>query len=271
MLNVGTWLDAVRTRRPLVHNITNLVVTNLSANGLLAVGASPVMAHAHEEVADMASIAQALVLNMGTLDRDVVESMRIAGKAANRAGVPIVFDPVGVGATPYRNRVAADIANELNLAVLRGNAGEMSVFLGLDAEVKGVDSVAANDALPVAMKEYAQRTGTVVVATGPVDYVASGEHVWKLSNGHVLLTTITGSGCLLTALIGAFVGAAGKNSATATYAQACIAAITTYNVAAERAASQSHGPGSFQVQLFDALYHITGEDVERAAVMEQDL
>ena len=270
-MEVGKWLDAVRAQRPLVHNITNLVVTNLAANGLLAVGASPVMAYAHEEVADMARIAQALALNMGTLNPGVVESMRIAGKAANNAGVPVVFDPVGVGATPYRNQVAAQIAEELNLTVLRGNAGEMSVFLGLNAKVKGVDSVTSSDSLPLAMKEYAQRMGTVLIATGPVDYVTDGEHVWKLSNGHPLLATITGSGCLLTALIGAFVGVADKNSETTTYAEACIAAISSYNIAAERAAKQAHGPGSFQVQLFDALYDVTAKEVERAIKVEQDV
>jgi hydroxyethylthiazole kinase len=244
------------------------VVTNIAANVLLALGASPVMAYSRREVADMARIAAALALNMGTLDEDVVEAMRLAGRAANEAGVPVVFDPVGVGATPYRNETAEALTRELQLAVLRGNAGEMGVFLGAGGAVKGVDSAAASADLPQAMQAYARRHGCVVVATGPVDLVADGDRLFQLRNGHPLLAAITGSGCMLTALLGAFVGVAGRRPEPRQVAEACVAAITCYNVAAELAAERAQGPGTFQAALFDALYHLTPDEVERRARIE---
>lgn len=263
-VDAGAWLQAVRARRPLVHNITNLVVTNVAANALLAVGASPVMAHARQEVADMARMSAALTLNMGTLDGTVVEAMRIAGRAANQAGVPVVFDPVGVGATPYRSEIAAALADELEFAVLRGNGGEIGYMLGIGGEVKGVDSVAVSERLPQAMREYARGRGTVVVATGETDYVTDGSRIWVLSNGHPLLSAITGSGCMLTALIGAFAGAAGELGA-GRMAEAAVAALTCYNVAAELAAAEASGPGTFQAALFDALHRLDPEEVNRRA------
>lgn len=261
----GFWLDRVRERRPLVHNITNLVVNNMVANALLGVGASPVMAYAPEEVGDMAKIAQALALNMGTLTRDVVQAMLVAGRAANETAVPVIFDPVGVGATPYRNETAHRIAEELDLAVLRGNQGEVSVFLGLDGAVRGVDSVMASDRLPGMMMEYANGHATVIVATGAVDYVTDGLSLWRLTNGHPYLSGITGSGCMLTALIGAFIGAAPAGDGRSAHAEACVAAITVLNVAAERAAERAAGPGTFQAHLFDSLYHLTAQTVDERA------
>lgn len=268
-MELDKWLESVRTQRPLVHNITNLVVNNIAANALLSIGASPVMAYAREEVADMARISHGLSLNMGTLTPDVVESMLLAGKAANDAFVPIVFDPVGVGATPYRNTIATKIAEDLKLTVLRGNSGEMSMFLGLEAAVKGVDSITANDALPSTMKEYARKTQTVLVATGAKDYVSDGESIWRLSNGDPLLAAITGSGCILTALIGAFIAVVPKGSPTTIFAEACVAAISSYNIAAELAAKMSHGPGTFHAHLFDSLYNLDSKTVQQNAKVEQ--
>lgn len=259
------WLDRVREQRPLVHNITNVVVTNVVANALLAVGASPVMAYAKEEVADMAKISGALALNMGTLDSFVVDAMLLAGRAANAAGVPVIFDPVGVGATPYRNEVAQEVSTKLDLAVLRGNAGEIGVFLGAGGEVKGVDAAGAADQLPQAMHRYAKEHHCVVIATGPADFIADGERLWELRNGHPLLAAITGSGCMLTGVLGAFLAAAGSRAGSKTYAEACVAGITCYNVAAEIAAARAQGPGTFQAALFDALFHLTGEQVEQRA------
>lgn len=268
-MEIGNWLKQVQAKRPLVHNITNLVVTNAAANTLLAIGASPVMAYAHEEVADMARIAAALSLNMGTLDPNVVTAMRIAGSAANSAGVPIVFDPVGVGATPYRTETAKQLADELQLTVLRGNAGEIGLMVGAGGQVVGVDSSGAGDTLPQAMKEYASVHNTIVVATGEHDLVTDGTSVWKLSNGHPLLATITGSGCSLTALLGAFIGVVEKGSNLTAYAEAVIAGITCMNVAGEIAAKTAGGPGTFQAALFDALYGLTEADVHERARIEQ--
>ncbi|MDQ0190685.1 hydroxyethylthiazole kinase [Alicyclobacillus cycloheptanicus] len=265
----GAWLTRVRAERPLVHNITNLVVTNVAANALLAIGASPVMAYAHEEVADMARIARAVALNMGTLTPDVITAMRIAGKAANEAGVPVVFDPVGAGATPYRSQAAAQLTEALRLTVLRGNTGEIGVLLGAGGQVTGVDSSGAGNELPQAMKAYARARGTVVIATGAHDLVTDGESLWQLHNGHPLLGSITGSGCSLTAILGAFVGSVAHGSPLSTYASACVAAVTCFNVAGELAAASAQGPGTFQAALFDALYHLTEADVNDRARVER--
>jgi hydroxyethylthiazole kinase len=264
-MQVSVWLKNVREQNPLVHNITNWVVTNIAANALLSLHASPVMAYAREEVADMARIASGLALNMGTLDASTVESMLLAGKAANEAGVPVVFDPVGVGATPYRNETAKRIASELKLTVLRGNAGEISVFLGAGGEVKGVDSAGSASNLPEVMRAYAAEHQCVVVATGETDYVTDGETIWELRNGHPLLASITGSGCMATAILGAFVGVAGKQRDLTTYAESCVAALTCYNIAGELAAEVAKGPGTFQAALFDALYNLTPEIVDSRA------
>lgn len=269
-IQVGKWLDKVREMRPLVHNITNVVVTNIAANALLSIGASPVMAYAKQEMADMARIASGLALNMGTLDESVVESMLIAGQAANEAGVPVVFDPVGVGATPYRNEVAEQVTRQLNLTVLRGNVGEMGVLLGAGGEVKGVDAAGAAANLPDVMKRYAKQKGCVVIATGETDYVTDGETIWELGNGHELMAAITGSGCMATAILGAFTGVAGRQADVRTYAEACVAALTCYNVAGEIAAEQAKGPGTFQAALFDALFHLKAEEAEsRAKITER--
>ncbi len=269
-VNAGQWLERVREVRPLVHNITNLVVTNVAANTLLALGASPVMAYAHEEVGDMAKIASALALNIGTLTPEVVTAMRLAGISANAAGVPIVFDPVGVGATPYRNHAAADITSSLKLTVLRGNAGEIGVLVGAGGAVSGVDSVGVSADLPAAMRKYAREHKTVVVATGELDYVTDGDTVWQLANGHPLLSAITGSGCSLTGVIGAFIGTVPRGGSTlGLYAEAVVAAITCFNVAGEHAAEVAQGPGTFQAALFDALYHLTASDVNAAAKVSE--
>lgn len=267
--DAARWLEQVRSERPLVHNITNLVVTNIAANALLSVGASPVMAYARQEVGDMARIAHGLALNMGTLDDQVVEAMLLAGRAANQASVPVVFDPVGVGATPYRTEVADTIVTQLQLTVLRGNAGEIGILLGAGGEVKGVDSAAVAVNLGEAMVRFAKEHKCVVVATGATDYVTDGTSLWALENGDPLLAAITGSGCMATALLGAFTGVAGKQASLRDYAFASMAALTCYNVAGELAAARAHGPGSFQVNLFDALYHLDGAYVnERARVSE---
>ena len=197
-------IEAVRRTGPLVHNITNLVVMSLSANVLLAAGASPVMAHAHEEVADMAGIAQALVLNIGTLDPYWVESMKLALAAARARGIPVVLDPVGAGATPYRNRTLAELLDVGVPAVIRGNGSEIMSTANTAIKTRGVDSSAsADDALDAARALATRIAGTVCVS-GATDHIvhADGRHA-RLSNGHVWMTRITGVGCSLSALIGA--------------------------------------------------------------------
>ena len=267
-IDVAKWLERVRENRPLVHNITNLVVTNIAANALLAIGASPVMAYAKQEVGDMAKMASGLSLNMGTLDDAVVESMLIAGRAANSVGVPVIFDPVGVGATRYRNEVAEDVVAQLKLSILRGNAGEIGILLGAGGWVKGVDSSGVADNLGATMVEFAHNHGCVVIATGETDYVTDGDTLWALRNGHPLLAAITGSGCMITAVLGAFAGVAGRHAVPRDYAHAAIAALTCYNVAGELAGGRAQGPGTFQADLFDALYHLDGAYVNECAQIE---
>jgi hydroxyethylthiazole kinase len=252
-LDAGRWLTEVRQHRPLVHNMTNVVVTNAVANALLALGASPVMAYAHEEVQDMARIAGALALNMGTLTPDLITGMILAGQAAGEARVPIVFDPVGFGATPYRIEAAREVVAKLGLTVLKGNAGEIGGMTGAGGTVSGVDAVQVGANLAHAMTQFARAHQTILVSTGVQDFVTDGKDLWVLSNGHPLLAHITGSGCMLTGVIGAFLAVADKESGPRSFAEASVAAITCFNIAAEKAAQQSQGPGTFSVHFFDEL------------------
>ena len=203
----GTTLAVIRERKPLVHNITNYVVMNETANAILALGALPVMAHAKDEVREMVGLAGALVLNIGTLSEDWVESMLLAGAAANERNVPVVLDPVGVGATGYRTTTARRILDAVDVAVLRGNAGEVATLVGVAAEVRGVESVAAaGDAAELA-REAARTLGVVASVTGAVDHVSDGERSAAIANGHELLAAITGTGCMSTAMTGCFLAA----------------------------------------------------------------
>ncbi|PLS07152.1 hydroxyethylthiazole kinase [Neobacillus cucumis] len=250
-------LQKVREVSPLVHNITNVVVTNFTANGLLALGASPVMAYASEEVADMARIASALVLNIGTLNAQNVYSMVIAGKAANEQGVPVIFDPVGAGATPYRTDTAHKIMSEVKVSVVRGNAAEIANVIGEKWEIKGVDAGAGNgNTVELAIKA-ARETGSVIAITGKEDIVSDGETTYVVSGGHPILTKVTGTGCLLTSVIGAFAGVEKD------VLRAAVAALAYYGVAAEKAAKKTAeaGPGSFQIEFLNQLALVTEEDI----------
>jgi hydroxyethylthiazole kinase len=246
-MTAGESLRLLRERKPLVHQITNYVVMNETANATLALGALPVMAHAPEEVSEMVSLASALVLNIGTLSSDWVESMLKAGWAANSRGVPIVLDPVGVGATRYRTESARRILDQLEVAVLRGNAGEVATLAGVEAEMRGVESVGAA-AEPAALAEQAARAlGLVVSVTGATDYVSDGARTTAISNGDPLMATITGTGCMSSAITGCFLAVA------ASPFDAAVEALVAFGVAGEDAAVGARGPGSFHVNLYDAL------------------
>jgi len=243
----GTTLAVIRERKPLVHNITNYVVMNETANAILALGALPVMAHAKDEVREMVGLAGALVLNIGTLSEDWVESMLLAGAAANERNVPVVLDPVGVGATGYRTTTARRILDAVDVAVLRGNAGEVATLVGVAAEVRGVESVAAaGDAAELA-RQAARTLGLVASVTGAVDHVSDGERSASIANGHELLAAITGTGCMSTAMTGCFLAAKGD------VFEAAVEALVAFGVAGEDAAVGARGPGSFHVNLYDAL------------------
>ncbi len=261
----GEWLERVRQQGPLVHNITNYVAMQFAANTLLAAGASPVMAHAAEEVEEMAALAGALVLNIGTLEPAWVEAMVIAQASAAHHGVPVVLDPVGVGATRYRTEVATRLLATHPPLVVRGNAAEVSVLAGGAGVVRGVD--AASGGLPVAEAgALARRLSGVVAATGPVDIVTDGHKTARIENGDPWLSRVTATGCSLSALVGAFVAVAhreeGENGDTL---MAVTAALVCFEVAAEQARGAARGPGTFHPALLDALFHLNPADVDAAA------
>ena len=258
-MSAGASLARLRADRPLVHQITNYVVMNETANATLALGALPVMAHAPEEVEEMVGLASALVLNIGTLSRGWVEAMLAAGRAANAAGVPVVLDPVGAGATAYRTDTARRILDEVEIAVLRGNVGEVATLVGVAAEVRGVESVGgAADAAELA-REAARSFGVVAAVTGPVDHVSDGDRSAAVANGDPLLASITGTGCMSSALTGCFLAVAESSFAAATEA------LVAFGVAGEDAARGAKGPGSFHVNLYDALAALDPADLDTRA------
>ena len=236
--------------RPLVHHITNYVTVNLVANVTLCTGALPVMAHAYEEVEEMASLASALVLTIGTLDSAQIESMLIAGERANERGIPIVIDPVGAGATTLRTKTAERLLSDLEISVVCGNAGEISILAGLAGEVRGVESL-SGDAWE-AVERAASSLGVTVAATGERDYVSDGENTLSVGNGHPLMGQVVGLGCASTAAIGCFAAAGGVGTETVAGALAC------FGRAGEIAAEKADGPGTFEPRLLDALAGLAG-------------
>jgi hydroxyethylthiazole kinase len=246
-MKAGQSLREIRERKPLVHQITNYVVMNETANATLALGALPVMAHAPEEVEEMVALAGALVLNIGTLSSHWIEAMLAAGRAANQRGVPVVLDPVGAGATAYRTDTARRILEEVDVAVLRGNAGEIATLVGVAAEVRGVESAAVGGEPADLAREAARSLGVVASVTGPVDHVSDGERVATIANGDPMLAAITGTGCMSSAVTGCFLAVAGSPF------DAAVEALVAFGVAGEDAAQEARGPGSFHVNLYDAL------------------
>ncbi|SDW37835.1 hydroxyethylthiazole kinase [Marinococcus luteus] len=257
-------LEEVRKTRPLIHNITNTVVTNFTANGLLSMGASPVMANAPEEAAEMAKAANALVLNIGTLNREQVKAMRIAGKAANEKGIPVILDPVGAGATAYRTETALALLEELDVALIRANAGEMAALLGESGNVQGVDASGEADN-PKLAKEAARRFEVIAAVTGVEDAVAHQGEVFIVQNGHTLLTKVTGTGCLLSSIAASFLTVQHSAGAVA-------AALAYYGAAAEIAGSLTtrEGPGSFQIELLNALHATQEMDLRHYIRVKQE-
>jgi len=259
-LSPGTTLRQLRERKPLVHQITNYVVMNETANATLALGALPVMAHAREEVEEMVGLAGALVLNIGTLSPHWVEAMIAAGKAANAAGIPIVLDPVGAGATRYRTDTTKRVLAEVDVTVLRGNQGEVATLVGVDAEVRGVESIAAGDDAAELARLAGRNLGLVASVTGAVDHVSNGERILAVANGHELLATVTGTGCMSSAITGCFLAAKREEPV-----EAAAEALAAFGVAAEDAARDAEGPGTFHVNLYDALAALDPETLDGRA------
>jgi hydroxyethylthiazole kinase len=254
----GQFLAKIRSNAPLVHNITNFVVMNSTANVLLAAGASPVMAHAENEVEEMVSFAGALVLNIGTLTDDWVRSMVKAGKKANELGVPVILDPVGAGATALRTSASTSILGEVDVSVIRANASELLALAGAGITTKGVDSVHTVDDVVEVMPGLAKGLGCTIAVTGVSDIVTDGERTLEITGGDAMMTRVTGTGCAATALVGAF--AAVDSDATL----AAASALAYFGLAGSRAAKDCAGPGSYWTNVLDELYIISEDDLRNA-------
>jgi hydroxyethylthiazole kinase len=256
-------LTRIRKEKPLVHNITNYVVMNFTANTLLAMGASPVMAHAPNEVEEMVSLARALVINIGTLSDPWIEAMLLAGKKANSKGLPIVFDPVGSGATSLRTGTTRRIVQDLKLAIIRGNASEILSIGSSGTVTKGVDSLHDVDQVAEMAKATARQAGSVVAVTGAVDLITDGSRVIRCRNGHALMGRVTGTGCAATATIAAFA------AVTPDAIDAAAAGLAFFGLAGEMAAATAQSPGLFMIALIDALYNMTPEELQTRALLEE--
>jgi len=263
-LSPGATLRELRERKPLVHQITNYVVMNETANATLALGALPVMAHAREEVEEMVALAAALVLNIGTLSEHWIEAMLLAGGAASARGIPVVLDPVGAGATAYRTGTARRILDDVRVTVLRGNVGEVATLVGADAEVRGVESIASGVEPAELAREAGRQLGVVASVTGPVDHVSDGERVLSVANGHPLLAAVTGTGCMSSALTGCFLAVK-----PAEPLEAAAEALAAFGVAAEDAAAGAAGPGTFHARLYDALAALDPDTLDGRANMSE--
>jgi len=246
-------LAQLRVEKPLVHNITNLVVMNNTANALLALGASPVMVHSPLEVREVVDIAQALVINIGTLSEDTAEAMLVATEHANTIGRPWVLDPVGAGISAFRNDLLANLL-DLKPTVIRGNASEiMTLYNFNQPNTKGVDSTTASkDALRFGQL-LQEQTDSIIFISGEVDYILSEQYRVEVFNGNPLMTQVTGLGCSATALIGAFLGV------TDQYVEAAVAGVSILSFAGELAAQTAAGPGTLQLNLYDELYKLNAE------------
>ena len=255
-------LAAVRSHRPLVHHITNSVTINDCANITISAGAAPVMAEAPEEVAEMVSAAGALVLNIGTLSQGQVDAMLIAGRRANVLGIPVILDPVGAGATRFRTETAWRLLDSLDVAVLKGNAGEIGVLAGTGGSVRGVDSGGIAGDPVETVRECARATGTVVAMTGDVDVVADKRRVFQVRNGNPMMDHLSGTGCMAASVTGAFAAIADD------YAVSSAAALAAFGLAGERAAAGARGPYSFRTALFDELSVLTPGDLAEHARLE---
>lgn len=260
--SVITDLKLVREKKPLVHNVTNFVTMNWVANGLLSLGASPVMAHAPEEVADLVHISQALVLNIGTLDTEWINSMKIALDAASECNIPVVLDPVGAGATQFRTNTAHDLLSQGGVTVIRGNASEICALAGERPTTKGVDSsLLPNEAYDAAKKLHEQ-FGCVVVASGPEDLILGPGQQIRVYNGTSMMSRVTGMGCLSSSIVAAFCAVQSNPTHAAAHAMAYS------GIAGERASAGSPGPGSYAVSYLNLLSDLQEEWIARSLTVE---
>jgi hydroxyethylthiazole kinase len=250
-------LERVRQQKPVVHHLTNWVTIYDCAQVVKSLGASPVMAHSREEVADMVQIAAALVLNIGTLTSEIVEAMKLAAQGANTKGIPVILDVCGAGATPLRDRKCLELLGEARIDVIKGNASEIARIAGESVRTKGVDATEVGGDLVLVARELAQERRATVVVTGEEDIVTDGRRTYRVGNGHGMMTHVVGTGCMAASVIGAFT-AVERDLALA---GAC--GLVCYGIAGEIAAAKAAGPASFKEGLLDALYHLDRATVEK--------
>ena len=255
-IDIQKILKTLHETRPIIHHITNFVTVNDCANVTLAIGASPVMAHAKEEVAEMTSISSALVLNLGTLNPEKIESMLIAGRRANQINIPIILDPCGAGATTLRTESAKKLISNLNITIIKGNASEIATLADIGAETLGVESGAINTTPEHAAKTLAEKTGATIILTGREDIITDKIETITLTGGSPMTTKITGGGCMAASIIASFTSIEKKpiNAGTA--------AMTCYNTAQELAEIKSTGPMDYKKNLIDELYNLTPEKIK---------
>ena len=268
-------LNNLREKTPLVHQITNYVTINDCANITLAIGGSPVMAEDIHEVREMVSLASSLVINIGTLNSVIIESMIEAGKMANELNIPVILDPVGVGATTYRTETCKRIISEVKLAVIRGNLSEIKTMYGIETITRGVDasesfSIDSDEftrAKEMAMN-FAIKFNTVVVITGAVDIVSDGKTLYSIENGHKIMSRVTGTGCMCTSIIGCYLGAGDNNLIAA------LAGIVSMGIAGEIAYEsldkKNEGSGTFKVKMLDAIYNLSEANIMKRSKINEE-
>lgn len=256
-MDIYSILEKVRTQKPLVHHLTNWVTIYDCANIVKVLGASPVMAHAKEESGDMAKLGSSLVLNIGTLTPDFIESMKVAARSANKKGIPVILDVCGAGATPFRDEKSFELLDGVRIDVIKGNASEIARIAGENVQTKGVDSVAVEKDLIDIAKHLAKKRNATVVITGVEDIIADKDRHYIVKNGHELMAHVVGTGCMASSVIGTFC-AVEKD-----LAKASAAALACFGIAGELAAKESKGPGSFKESLYDNIYRLDKDTIEK--------
>ena len=251
-------LDRVRTKRPVVHAITNWVTGGDVANALQALGARPVLAFSTAEVAEITTRADSLYLNLGTPTPDRIAAMLLAGRRANEIGLPVILDPVGAGASHFREEACRRIISELKITIIRGNRAEIGALAGQGGQLRGIDAVSGPKNLEEAVRILARQTGAVVIASGEKDLIFDGTTMVTVGNGHPLMLRVTGTGCMLSAVIAAFAAVGNAPLETA------VAGVSCFKLAGELAGQTAGGPGTFKTGLMDYLYALTPDDLQRS-------
>jgi hydroxyethylthiazole kinase len=250
-------LIKVRQQKPVVHAITNSITANEVATALHAIGARPIMAFAPEEVKEITSKADALVLNLGTPTPDRIEAMILAGRQANAQNHPVIFDPVGAGASRFRIDSSTRILSEVRVTIIRGNQAEIGFLAGTGGHLAGIDAVRGPEDLYRAGDLLSRKTGAVVVASGPQDWVVAAGRKAIVENGHPMMGQVTGMGCMLTAVMGAF-AAVEKDPIVA-----AVSALTFFGLAGEQTALRTDGPGTFKSVFLDTLFSLTPDQMRK--------